>query len=70
MHFFFVNAPGATVVAPDLATYDIATHAFKLIAVSGTIATQMKQAHVNVNNYAEVSRFTGLWLSEKATQYP
>jgi len=66
LHYFFVQLVASATI-PVLSTYDISTYKFKLVAVSGTISNSMKNAHVNINNYDEVSRFTGLWQSEKTS---
>jgi hypothetical protein len=58
LHYFFV--PIGNGVPPTLATYDIPTYAFKLIAVSGGTAAAMAAAHVDLKNYAAVSKFVGL----------
>jgi hypothetical protein len=56
--FFEPKIPNATL--PSLSTYNIATYKFKIVAVSGTISTGMKQAGVNTANYTDVSKYLGL----------
>jgi len=58
LHYFFAQfAPGTV---PVLSTYDIPTYKFKIVAISGSVAASMAAAHVDVKNYAAVSRFVGL----------
>jgi hypothetical protein len=58
LHFFFqtLNTAHPT---PTLSSYDIATYQFKIVAVSGSIAQGLLTAHVDLADYAAVSRFIG-----------
>lgn len=56
LHYFFVQLVASATI-PTLSTYPIGSYTFKIVAVSGSLASSMKNAHVDVNNYAAVSRF-------------
>jgi hypothetical protein len=70
--FVFVTSPGtvelefyfadetATATPPTLSTYDLTTYAFKLVAVTGTIATAMQKAGIDKSNYEAVSAYLNL----------
>ncbi|MDN5284538.1 MAG: hypothetical protein JWR38_812 [Mucilaginibacter sp.] len=58
LHFFFAKT--GTVAAPSISTFNIPTHQFKIVVVSGTLISSIHQNHINVNNYNEVSRFLGI----------
>ncbi|HEY4336643.1 MAG TPA: hypothetical protein VGM89_12115 [Puia sp.] len=55
LHYFFVRLNTA-ISLPALSTYPIPTYKFKIVAVSGTISTGMKQAGVNKASYSDVSK--------------
>ena len=59
LHYFFVQTVAAATI-PTLSTYAIATYKFKIVVVSGVLSSSMKSAHVDVNDYNAVSRFTGI----------
>ncbi|HEY4064298.1 MAG TPA: collagen-like protein [Puia sp.] len=59
LHYFFVQTVSSATI-PTLSTYTIATYKFKIVAVSGTISTGMKQAGVNTASYSDVSKYLGL----------
>jgi len=60
LHFFFdwIGQPGTPLPEPD--TYVFQKYKFKIVAVSGTIGTAIQRDHVNVNNYADLSKYLGL----------
>jgi hypothetical protein len=62
-YFFEQIVSGATL--PTLYSYTIPAYSFKIFAVSSTSVSNMKQAGVDLNNYNQVNRYTGAWLSEK-----
>lgn len=51
---FFTNPDGTT-----LSIFDMPTRTYKLVALSGTAVNALKRAHVNLGDYAAVSRFMG-----------
>ncbi|MDB5086215.1 MAG: hypothetical protein JWR09_209 [Mucilaginibacter sp.] len=56
--YFFFNK--VSVYPPSLDTYKVPTHQFKMLLVSGTLLGSIRQNHINVNNYNEVSRFLAI----------
>lgn len=56
LHFYFVKG---TVDPPALTSYTIPVHQFKVIAVSGTQKVGMVKNHINVNDFAQVSKYLG-----------
>jgi hypothetical protein len=60
LHFFYSAIGLAGYPLPDLDTDLIGTYKFKIVAVSGTISTNMKRDHVHTDNYQEVNRYLGL----------
>jgi hypothetical protein len=63
LHYFFIETdPTATL--PTLSTYNDETRQFKIITVYGETGIFMLQHHVNLNNYNEVSKVTGLWQQD------
>jgi len=65
-HYFFIQTdPTATL--PTLSTYNDETRNFKIVTVSGTTGNFMLAHHVNLNNYQEVARATGLWQVDART---
>jgi len=63
LHYFFIQTdPSATL--PVLSTYNDETRQFKIVVVYGEVGTFMAQHHVNVNDYKEVSKVTGLWQQD------
>lgn len=66
LHYFFVNQNLAVPLPVNfLRNYTIADYKFKIVAVSGTAGTFMSKNNVDLNNYDEVSKVTGLWLQDK-----
>jgi len=57
--FYFADET-ATATPPTLSTYDLTTYAFKLVAVTGTIATAMQKAGIDKSNYEAVSAYLNL----------
>lgn len=63
LHYFFVQTnPTATI--PSLSSYTIATYKFKIVSVTGKTGVFMLAHHINLNNYQEVSKVTGLWQQD------
>jgi len=63
LHYFFIQTdPTATL--PTLSTYNDETRKFKIVTVQGTTGTFMLSHHVNLKNYDEVSKVTGLWQQD------
>ncbi len=70
--FVYVTSPGSvelefylanqspTVTPPTLSTFPIATYSFKLVAVTGEIATSMENRQIEYSNYSQVANFLGL----------
>jgi hypothetical protein len=59
LHYFYTsNGTGAT--PTTLSTANIPTYSFKVIVISGTIATGMREAHVDPANYVEVVKYLNL----------
>ena len=63
--FFFSKIdPSATV--PNILSYvQQQDYKFKIITVTGETGTFMMAHHINLNNYYEVSKITGLWRQDK-----
>jgi hypothetical protein len=57
-YFFQQIVPNSTI--PVLSTYDIPTYSFKLVAISGTLATSMNNQNINTGNYSQVSKFLNI----------
>ena len=62
-YFFIQMDPTATL--PTLSTYNDETRNFKIVTVTGTTGNFLVTHHVNLNNYQEVSRVTGIWQQDK-----
>lgn len=63
---FFFSQPAANTALPSLATYNAGVnYRFKIVSITGQAGTFMKQNHVNLKNYAEVSKALGLWQQDK-----
>jgi hypothetical protein len=45
---------------PNIETFQVPTRKYKIVMVSGTIATSLHQSHINVNKYEEVSKFLNI----------
>jgi hypothetical protein len=63
-HYFFIQTD-PTASLPTLSTYNDETRKFKIVTVTGTTGTFMSAHHVNLNNYQEVSKVTGIWMQDK-----
>jgi hypothetical protein len=62
-YFFIQTDPTATL--PTLSTYNDETRNFKIVTITGTTGNFLVAHHVNLNNYQEVSRVTGIWQQDK-----
>jgi hypothetical protein len=63
LHYFFIQTdPTATL--PTLSTYNDENRKFKIVTITGQTGTFMMAHHVNLNNYQEVSKVTGLWQQD------
>ncbi|MBB3055059.1 hypothetical protein [Mucilaginibacter gotjawali] len=63
LHYFFIQTdPAATL--PTLSTYNDETRQFKVVTILGEAGIFMLAHHVNLNNYQEVSKVTGLWQQD------
>jgi hypothetical protein len=75
--YVYVTSPGqveleyyfapidATAITPRLTGYEDLTRKFKIVTVSGQAGVFMLAHHVNLNNYQEVSKVTGIWQQDK-----
>ena len=71
-NFVYVTSPGTvelefyfsdettTATTPTLSTYLISTYTFKLVAVTGSLATSMQKNKIDHSNYSQVANFLGL----------
>jgi hypothetical protein len=59
LEFYFADASN-TASPPTLSTYNMASYTFKLVAVTGSIATSMQKSKIDHSNYAQVANFLGL----------
>jgi hypothetical protein len=59
LEFYFADATN-TASPPALSTYAMASYTFKLVAVTGSIATSMEKSKIDYSNYAQVAGFLGL----------
>jgi len=57
LHFYFSKVSAAP---PAVSTYNVPTHKFKIVVVSGTLISSIRQNHINVNNYNDLSKFLGI----------
>jgi hypothetical protein len=66
--FFFSKIdPSATL--PGILSYvQTQDYRFKIVTVTGETGTFMMAHHVDLKNYSEVSKITGLWQQDKLTQ--
>jgi len=63
LHYFFIQTdPSSTL--PTLSTYNDETRQFKIVAITGKTGKFMLEHHVNLNNYQEVSKITGIWQQD------
>jgi hypothetical protein len=56
---FYFSPTASGVTTPALSTYDIPTYTFKLVAVTGSLATSMENSKIDHSNYAQVMNFLG-----------
>ncbi|HWZ05009.1 MAG TPA: hypothetical protein VNX40_15435 [Mucilaginibacter sp.] len=63
LHYFFIQTD-PTSTLPTLSTYNDETRQFKVVTILGEYGTFMLAHHVNLNNYQEVSKITGLWQED------
>ena len=59
LEYFFQQINTAATI-PVLSSYTIPTYKFKIVLLTGSLAAQMKQQGVDVNNYGQVSHFLNL----------
>jgi hypothetical protein len=71
-NFVYVTSPGTvelefyfsdettTATPPTLSNYVMSTYTFKLVAVTGSLATSMEKNKIDHSNYAQVANFLGL----------
>ena len=60
LHYFYTaNGPAGT-VPNNLSSAVIPSYRFKIVAVTGTVATGMQQHAVDVSNYNSLSKYLGL----------
>jgi hypothetical protein len=71
-NFVFVTTPGTvelefyfgeqstSATPPTLSTYSMAAYSFKLVAVTGSMATSLKNSQIDKTNYGQVAQFLGL----------
>jgi len=64
LHYFFIQT-STTATLPTLSTYNDEVRKFKIVTITGQTGTFMQQHHINLNNYQEVSKITGLWKQDK-----
>jgi hypothetical protein len=57
---FYFGDQSPTVTPPTLSTYSMATYSFKVVAVTGSIATSMENRQIQYSNYSQVANFLGL----------
>jgi hypothetical protein len=63
LHYFFIQTdPTATL--PTLSTYVDETRRFKVVTITGRAYKAAVANHVNLNNYQEMSKITGLWQQD------
>jgi hypothetical protein len=67
LHYFFIQTdPTATL--PTLSTYNDETRKFKIVTITGKLYKTAVANHVNFNNYADVSKITGLWQQDARSE--
>ena len=57
---FYFSPTTSTATTPTLSTYAMSTYTFKLVAVTGSLATNMEKSKIDHSNYAQVANFLGL----------
>jgi hypothetical protein len=65
---YFFEEINTSATLPVLSSYNIPIYSFKAFLISSTTVLDMKQAGINMNDYNQVSRFTGEWIMEKKRQ--
>jgi len=60
---FFFNQ--ISVAPPAVNTYQIPTHKFKIVVISGTLIDMVKNNHVDIKDYNAMAKITGLWQLDK-----
>jgi hypothetical protein len=63
-HYFFIQTD-ASATLPTLSTYNDIVRKFKIVTVTGTTGNFLRVNHIDLNNYQEVSKVTGLWQQDK-----
>jgi len=63
LHYFFIQTD-PTSTLPVLSTYNDETRQFKVITILGEGGAFMLAHHVDLNNYYEVSKVTGVWQQD------
>ena len=63
LHYFFIQTD-PTSTLPTLSTYNDETRQFKVVTILGETGVFMLAHHVNLNDYNEVSKITGLWQQD------
>ncbi|MBB6109081.1 hypothetical protein HDF23_001824 [Mucilaginibacter lappiensis] len=58
--YFYIGQVNPNSVPPDLETYQVSTKKYKIVMISGSIASSLQQNHINVNKYDEVSKFLNI----------
>jgi hypothetical protein len=57
---FYFSDESTTTTLPTLSTFALPSYSFKLVAVTGSIATSMEKSKIDHSNYAQVANFLGL----------
>jgi hypothetical protein len=60
---FFFNK--ITVDPPAVNGYQIPTHKFKIVVISGTLTDMVRNNHVDIKDYKAMAKITGLWQQDK-----
>lgn len=63
LHYFFIQTD-PTSTLPTLSTYNDETRKFKIVSITGKAFKAAVANHVNLNNYQEMSKITGLWQQD------
>jgi len=67
LHYFFIQTNNSATL-PTLSTYNDETRRFKIVTVVGESGTFMMENHINLNNYEDVAKVTGLWQEDILNQ--
>jgi hypothetical protein len=57
---FYMPTTESSASAPSASTFNIPTFSFKLVAVTGSMATSLKNSQIDKTNYGQVAKFLGL----------